>query len=178
MPDLDSCILDDQTTEVSKACDVNKNGERAFEESFNDYQEGEVKEKQEKELEEENVQNTLTHITPPPCLSPISECSSSTTSTGLLGQKNGRKSEGLLLNVNKWLGMPVNVNSTFQPSATTVERPLRDKSACGSRRCSPTALQWAPKSVLMSKLSNISLPRLCLEPPKPEVKVTSPSTCT
>ncbi|KAL5964287.1 hypothetical protein TSMEX_007992 [Taenia solium] len=171
MPDLDSCIFDDQLIDVSEAYDINGNGEGAFKKSYNGYQEG--KEKQGNDLEEEKVQNTLTHITPPSCPSLISECSSSTTSTGLLDQRKEHESEDLFLNENESPGMPVIVNSTFLPSST-VERPLGDKSAYGSPGCSNTALQWAPRSLLMSKLSNISLAQLCLQPPKSEVKVTSP----
>ncbi|KAL5107412.1 hypothetical protein TcWFU_001925 [Taenia crassiceps] len=178
MPDLDSCILDDQPTDISEVYAANGSGEGAFTKSFNNYQEGEVKTKQESKFEEENVQNTLTCITPPPCLSSISGCSSSTTSMGLLGREKGHKSESPLINENESSRMPVTVNSTFQPNATAVDRPLGDKRAHWSRRCSPTALKWAPKSVLMSKLSNISLARLSLEPPKPEVKVISPYTRT
>ncbi|VDK41492.1 unnamed protein product [Taenia asiatica] len=106
MPDLDSCILDDQPIDVSEAYDINGDGEGAFKKGYNEYQEGEVKEKQGNDLEEEKVQNTLTHITPPSCPSLISECSPSTTSTGLLDQRKEHESEDLFFNENESPGMP------------------------------------------------------------------------
>ncbi|VDM33073.1 unnamed protein product [Hydatigera taeniaeformis] len=157
MPNLDSCILDDQLTDVSEIYDAAANEGGEFKKGFISYREREGKEKQEMEFDEKKIQNTLTHITPPPCLSPISECSLSTTSPGLLGQKKGQNGRNLLFKGNDSPEVNAIANSALHPNTTTIERLLGDGNAF-------TGPQGVSKNVLMPKL---------LEPPKPETKVTS-----